>query len=139
MKMENKQEKLKMAEEEGNGDRGGVGGISGGEESLSLSSPTGGERVKLFCSQGGKILPRPTDGSLKYVGGETRVVAIPRSITFSGIHLSLSLSLTHSLSHKLSYENHSYFCFTNVMLSEELGIVELFLGYMIRRVLFFFK
>jgi len=86
--MENKQEKLKMEEEDGNIGGVGGGGSSGGEEWSSLSSPTGGERVKLFCSHGGKILPRPTDGALKYVGGETRVVVIPRSITFSGTALS---------------------------------------------------
>lgn len=30
-------------------------------------------------------MPRPSDGHLKYVGGETRVVAVPRHITFSGV------------------------------------------------------
>lgn len=50
-----------------------------GEE--MVSSPT--NRVKFLCSYGGKILPRPSDGHLKYVGGETRVIAIPRDITFS--------------------------------------------------------
>lgn len=41
-------------------------------------------RVKFLCSHGGRILPRPPDGQLKYVGGETRVIAIPRDISFSG-------------------------------------------------------
>ncbi|MQM18887.1 hypothetical protein Taro_051885 [Colocasia esculenta] len=35
-------------------------------------------RLKFLCSYGGRILPRPSDGQLKYVGGETRVVAVPR-------------------------------------------------------------
>lgn len=39
--------------------------------------------VRFLCSHGGKILPRPSDGQLKYVGGETRIVAVPRDITFS--------------------------------------------------------
>ncbi|GAB4848095.1 hypothetical protein Ancab_002759 [Ancistrocladus abbreviatus] len=60
-----------MAVEEG-------GGEGGGEETLPVSS-----RVKFYCSYGGKILPRPHDGILKYVGGETRVVAVSRKITFS--------------------------------------------------------
>lgn len=51
-----------------------------GEE--ALSSPK--NKVKFLCSHGGKILPRPSDGQLKYVGGETRVVAVPRNITFPG-------------------------------------------------------
>ncbi|XP_058089071.1 uncharacterized protein LOC131242807 [Magnolia sinica] len=50
-----------------------------GEE--AVSSPK--NRVKFLCSYGGKILPRPSDGQLKYVGGVTRVVAVPRDITFS--------------------------------------------------------
>ncbi|RDX97605.1 hypothetical protein CR513_19600, partial [Mucuna pruriens] len=40
-------------------------------------------KVKFLCSYGGKVLPRPSDGLLRYVGGETRVVSLPRDITFS--------------------------------------------------------
>ncbi|CAK9147334.1 unnamed protein product [Ilex paraguariensis] len=39
-------------------------------------------RVKFLCSHGGKILPRPADGHLKYAGGETRVISVPRDIKF---------------------------------------------------------
>ncbi|GLT97060.1 hypothetical protein SLE2022_146450 [Rubroshorea leprosula] len=56
----------------------------GGDESAPASasaSPRG--RLKFMLSHGGKILPRPGDGQLKYVGGETRVLAVPRDITFS--------------------------------------------------------
>ncbi|XP_062094738.1 uncharacterized protein LOC133800722 [Humulus lupulus] len=56
----------------------GGSGCSGPDD---LSSPK--NRIKFLCSHGGKILPRPTDGHLKYVGGETRVIAVPRDITFS--------------------------------------------------------
>ncbi|KAL5982906.1 hypothetical protein ACLOJK_016985 [Asimina triloba] len=38
---------------------------------------------KFMCSYGGKILPRPSDGQYKYVGGTTRVVSVPRDITLS--------------------------------------------------------
>ncbi|KAK8522388.1 hypothetical protein V6N13_115358 [Hibiscus sabdariffa] len=54
--------------------------IVGGDEGLA-SSPR--NRVKFLCSYGGKILPRPSDGKLKYVGGETRMVAVPGDIKFS--------------------------------------------------------
>lgn len=57
-----------------------------GEE--ALSSPKG-DKVKFLCSHGGKILPRPSDGQLKYVGGDTRVVAVPRTITFSELQKKL--------------------------------------------------
>ncbi|XP_062180451.1 uncharacterized protein LOC133884885 [Phragmites australis] len=42
----------------------------------------GGGRIKILCSFGGRIMPRRSDGVLKYVGGETRVLAVPRSIPF---------------------------------------------------------
>ncbi|KAI5067994.1 hypothetical protein GOP47_0016339 [Adiantum capillus-veneris] len=40
------------------------------------------KRIKLMCSYGGRILPRPSDRRLRYVGGETRMVSVPRSIHF---------------------------------------------------------
>lgn len=39
-------------------------------------------RFKFLCSFGGSILPRPHDGKLRYVGGETRIVSVPRDITY---------------------------------------------------------
>ncbi|XP_057978545.1 uncharacterized protein LOC131164986 [Malania oleifera] len=61
-------------------------GGGGGDE--TTSSPKG--RVKFLCSHGGKILPRPVDGHLKYVGGDTRVVAVSRDITFSELMRKLT-------------------------------------------------
>ncbi|XP_068649047.1 RAF-like serine/threonine-protein kinase PRAF [Aristolochia californica] len=60
--------------------------VQNGED--ALSSPR--DRVKFLCSYGGKILPRPSDGLLKYVGGETRVVAVPCNITFSELMQKLT-------------------------------------------------
>ncbi|XWS62403.1 hypothetical protein CRYUN_Cryun06bG0007800 [Craigia yunnanensis] len=59
----------------------------GGDEGVA-SSPR--SRVKFLCSYGGKILPRPGDANLKYVGGETRVVAVPRDIKFSELMKKLN-------------------------------------------------
>ncbi|KAL9442453.1 hypothetical protein AB3S75_020877 [Citrus x aurantiifolia] len=39
-------------------------------------------RVKFLCSFLGRILPRPQDGKLRYVGGETRIVSLPRDVTY---------------------------------------------------------
>ncbi|XP_062078997.1 uncharacterized protein LOC133783387 isoform X2 [Humulus lupulus] len=36
-------------------------------------------KIKFLCSFGGKILPRPSDGRLRYVGGDTRMVSIRKS------------------------------------------------------------
>ncbi|KAL7002044.1 hypothetical protein U1Q18_003194 [Sarracenia purpurea var. burkii] len=73
------------------------GGIAGGgveEEAITGSTnatPVSGSapgspmcKVKFLCSHGGTILPRPADGHLKYIGGQTRIVCVPRDINFSG-------------------------------------------------------
>lgn len=50
---------------------------------VMVASPTN-STIKFLCSYGGKILPRYPDGKLRYNGGHTRVLAVPRSISFSG-------------------------------------------------------
>ncbi|CAI9755137.1 unnamed protein product [Fraxinus pennsylvanica] len=46
--------------------------------------------IRFMCSFGGKILPRPHDNQLRYVGGDTRIIAVHRHITFSSFLLKLS-------------------------------------------------
>ncbi|XP_077227249.1 RAF-like serine/threonine-protein kinase 20 [Tasmannia lanceolata] len=36
-------------------------------------------KMKFLCSFGGRILPRPSDGKLRYVGGETRIISIRKN------------------------------------------------------------
>ncbi|GMI97622.1 hypothetical protein like AT3G46920 [Hibiscus trionum] len=48
----------------------------GGDDSVSR------KKVKLLCSFGGKILPRPGDGMLRYVGGQTRIISVRRDVSF---------------------------------------------------------
>ncbi|KAM0059401.1 putative PB1 domain-containing protein [Helianthus debilis subsp. tardiflorus] len=45
--------------------------------------------IKFLCSYGGKILPRYPDGKLRYHGGQTRVLAVDRSISFSELLMKL--------------------------------------------------
>ncbi|EPS71754.1 hypothetical protein M569_03006, partial [Genlisea aurea] len=52
------------------------GGGGGGDDSVSC------RKVKLLCSFGGKIMPRPSDGALRYVGGQTRIITIREDVTF---------------------------------------------------------
>lgn len=49
----------------------------GGEDSVS------GKKVKFLCSFGGKILPRLSDGALRYVGGQTRILSVKRDVSFN--------------------------------------------------------
>ncbi|CAA0818521.1 Protein kinase superfamily protein with octicosapeptide/Phox/Bem1p domain [Striga hermonthica] len=48
----------------------------------SGASDSSSTKLKILCSFGGKILPRPSDGKLRYVGGETRIIRINRDITW---------------------------------------------------------
>ncbi|CAL9067882.1 unnamed protein product [Musa banksii] len=46
------------------------------------ASDISSRRMKFLCSFGGKILPRPSDGKLRYVGGNTRIIRISRDISW---------------------------------------------------------
>lgn len=53
---------------------------------LGGSEAEGAPRMaKFLCSFGGSILPRPLDGCLRYVGGETRIVMLPRDISYADL------------------------------------------------------
>ncbi|KAM4115331.1 hypothetical protein ACJW30_04G140900 [Castanea mollissima] len=47
------------------------------------------DTIKFLCSYGGKILPRYTDGALRYAGGLTRVLSVDRSISFTELMVRL--------------------------------------------------
>ncbi|KAK3020132.1 hypothetical protein RJ639_004600 [Escallonia herrerae] len=51
-----------------------------------MAAPT---TIKFLCSYGGKILPRYPDGKLRYHGGDTRLLAVDRSISFSELMVKL--------------------------------------------------
>ncbi|XP_059296983.1 uncharacterized protein LOC132049989 isoform X2 [Lycium ferocissimum] len=67
-----------------------VGATSGtkSESSKSLKSSVLGTsdcstgKIKFLCSFGGRILPRPSDGKLRYVGGDTRIISIGKNISW---------------------------------------------------------
>ncbi|XWS68190.1 hypothetical protein CRYUN_Cryun04dG0069900 [Craigia yunnanensis] len=47
-------------------------------------------KAKFMCSYGGKIHPRPNDNQLSYIGGETKILAVERTIKFSSMISKLS-------------------------------------------------
>ncbi|KAM5548105.1 hypothetical protein ABKV19_002187 [Rosa sericea] len=59
------------------GNRSDQASDDGGDDSVS------GKKIKLLCSFGGKILPRPSDGMLRYVGGQTRIISVRRDVNFN--------------------------------------------------------
>lgn len=48
----------------------------------SGTSDSSSTKLKVLCSFGGRILPRPSDGKLRYAGGETRIIRINKEITW---------------------------------------------------------
>ncbi|KAJ0983634.1 hypothetical protein J5N97_011889 [Dioscorea zingiberensis] len=52
---------------------------------LASDSAATGHRVRLMCSFGGRIIPRPHDHQLRYVGGDTRIVAIARHTSWPSL------------------------------------------------------
>ncbi|CAD5335163.1 unnamed protein product [Arabidopsis thaliana] len=58
------------------------GSVNSSVTSLVSSLNDEPHRVKFLCSFLGSILPRPQDGKLRYVGGETRIVSVNRDIRY---------------------------------------------------------
>ncbi|KAL1205615.1 putative serine/threonine-protein kinase SIS8 [Cardamine amara subsp. amara] len=56
------------------------GNLHGYSSSSASGSVTA--KVKILCSFGGKILPRPGDSKLRYVGGETHIISIRKDISW---------------------------------------------------------
>ncbi|XP_047307954.1 probable serine/threonine-protein kinase DDB_G0281745 [Impatiens glandulifera] len=76
-----------------------VSAITGG----SVSSPSEESlRIKFLCSFLGSILPRPQDGQLRYVGGETRIVSVPRDINYD--ELVMKMKELYELTAVLKYQ-----------------------------------
>ncbi|XP_075504048.1 RAF-like serine/threonine-protein kinase 20 [Primulina tabacum] len=55
------------------------------------------EKIKFLYSYGGKIVPRPSDGVLRYIGGFTRVLSVDRSITFLDLMVKFGESCGSSM------------------------------------------
>ncbi|KAK2647958.1 hypothetical protein Ddye_015447 [Dipteronia dyeriana] len=66
--------------------------------------PVPGNKLRLMCSYGGHIIPRPHDKSLCYVGGETRLVVVDRHSSLSFFSTRLSHSLLNGRSFALKYQ-----------------------------------
>ncbi|XP_047092932.1 uncharacterized protein LOC124704706 [Lolium rigidum] len=59
-----------------------LSGDGSGRGYASSEASDTARRIKFLCSFGGKILPRPSDGKLRYAGGETRIVRISKDISW---------------------------------------------------------
>lgn len=59
-----------------------LSGDGSGRGYASSEASDTSRRIKFLCSFGGKILPRPSDGKLRYAGGETRIIRISKDISW---------------------------------------------------------
>ena len=66
--------------------------------------PVPGAKLRLMCSYGGHIIPRPHDKSLCYVGGETRIVVVDRHSSLSDLCSRLSKTLLNGRAFTLRYQ-----------------------------------
>ncbi|OMO51276.1 Phox/Bem1p [Corchorus capsularis] len=66
--------------------------------------PTLHSKLRLMCSYGGTIVPRPHDKVLCYIGGDTRMVVVDRHTSLPSLHHRLSLSLLHGRPFTLKYQ-----------------------------------
>ncbi|KAA0065072.1 hypothetical protein IC582_006343 [Cucumis melo] len=60
------------------------------DPSTNLNPTHHSYKVKFMCSYGGKIQPRAHDNQLTYTGGDTKILAVDRTITFSALSSRLS-------------------------------------------------
>ena len=59
-------------------------------ENQAWEEPPSNYKVKFMCSYGGKIQPRNHDNQLAYIGGETKILTVDRTIKFTAIKSKLS-------------------------------------------------
>ncbi|CAH9136605.1 unnamed protein product [Cuscuta epithymum] len=74
------------------------------DEPAAYSAGQGGGKLRVMCSYGGNIVPRPHDKSLCYVGGDTRIIVSDRSTSLSEFSLRLSRTLLDGRSFSLKYQ-----------------------------------
>ncbi|MCL7037399.1 hypothetical protein MKW94_002286 [Papaver nudicaule] len=77
------QQQLEM--ESGGGGADSVTSTPRGNQTPRFSDELQPARIRFMCSFGGQILPRPHDNQLRYVGGDTRIVAVHRGTNFNGL------------------------------------------------------
>ncbi|XP_058747330.1 uncharacterized protein LOC131620314 [Vicia villosa] len=71
------------------------------------ASDTSSRMIKCLCSFGGRILPRPSDGKLRYVGGQTRILRLTKDISWPKLwqRALLIYNLVHILKYQLPGED----------------------------------
>ncbi|KAL8457952.1 hypothetical protein ACS0TY_035720 [Phlomoides rotata] len=79
--------------------------------------------IKFLYSYGGKIVPRHTDGKLRYVGGFTRVLSVDRTITCSELLVKFGESCGSSMELKCKLPTEDLDVLVSIKSDEELRIL----------------
>jgi len=66
--------------------------------------PPATSKLRLMCSYGGHIVPRPTDKALCYVGGDTRIVVVERATSLADLSTRLSKTLLNGRPFTFKYQ-----------------------------------
>ncbi|KAG6388934.1 hypothetical protein SASPL_150371 [Salvia splendens] len=90
---------------------------------MSQTENSTSKTVKFLYSYGGKIVPRPTDGELRYAGGSTRVLAVDRSISYAELLVKFVESCGSSMILKCKLPTEDLDVLVSVKSDEELDIV----------------
>eukprot|EP00252_Welwitschia_mirabilis_P002003 TRINITY_DN1195_c0_g1_i1.p1 TRINITY_DN1195_c0_g1~~TRINITY_DN1195_c0_g1_i1.p1 ORF type:complete len:815 (+),score=178.88 TRINITY_DN1195_c0_g1_i1:853-3297(+) len=80
----------------------------------------GAGKVRFMCSFGGKIMPRPHDNQLCYLGGDSRIVSVSRNITYLDLISKLSRTFGASVSIKYQLPNEDLDALISVTTDEDL-------------------
>ncbi|KAL8139112.1 hypothetical protein V2J09_005113 [Rumex salicifolius] len=59
-------------------------------------------KLRILCSFGGKILPRPSDAALRYVGGETHIISFSKKLSWHELLSKTSRICKHA--HTIKYQ-----------------------------------
>ncbi|KAK3036708.1 hypothetical protein RJ639_030532 [Escallonia herrerae] len=71
---------------------------------LPSTAAPNSQKLRLMCSYGGHIVPRPHDKSLCYVGGDTRIVVFDRQTTLVDLTTRLSKTLLNNTPFSIKYQ-----------------------------------
>ncbi|XP_051204523.1 uncharacterized protein [Lolium perenne] len=74
-----------MATRTGAAAAGDTGSPSARAAAMAGDEDAGLAKVKLLCSFAGRIAPRSGDGALRYVGGQMRLISLPRAASFGDL------------------------------------------------------
>ncbi|KAF2293273.1 hypothetical protein P3X46_023426 [Hevea brasiliensis] len=81
------------------------------------------ETIKFLCSYGGKILLRPVDGEIRYIGGHTRILAVNRSISFAELMVKLGEFCGYSVELRCQLPNGNLEMLVSIKSDEELALL----------------